>query len=233
MHGQHALRMKLHALDGQLAVAQRHDRRPTRPSRPRRDLQLLRQSLLGHNQRVVARAGHGRRNPREDRPPVVLHLAGLAVHQLRRANDLAAERRADRLVPQAHAENRHPPSARPRQPRKVPDQLDRDPRVLRRARPRRDQDVRWTQRLHLGGRQLIVAAHDHLRAQLAHVLDEVVGKRIVVVENEDHRCADFILVLSCYCWRARSIARTTARALFAHSTNSFSGTESATSPAPA
>ena len=34
-------------------------------------------------------------------------------------------------------------------------------------------------------------------------------------------------------FRARSMARTTARALFPHSTNSLSGTESATMPAPA
>ena len=28
---------------------------------------------------------------------------------------------------------------------------------------------------------------DHLRAQLAHVLDQVVGEGVVVVEDEDHR----------------------------------------------
>ena len=35
-------------------------------------------------------------------------------------------------------------------------------------------------------RELVVAADGHLRAQLAHVLHEVVGEGVVVVENKDH-----------------------------------------------
>ena len=42
------------------------------------------------------------------------------------------------------------------------------------------------QRLDLLHCQFVVAAHNNLRAQLAQVLDKVVRKRIVVVENEDH-----------------------------------------------
>ena len=34
--------------------------------------------------------------------------------------------------------------------------------------------------------QFVVAADDHLRPQLTHVLHQVVGERVVVVENEDH-----------------------------------------------
>jgi hypothetical protein len=34
--------------------------------------------------------------------------------------------------------------------------------------------------------QLVVAIDLNLRAQLSQVLDKVVGKRIVVVEDEDH-----------------------------------------------
>ena len=49
-------------------------------------------------------------------------------------------------------------------------------------------NVRRVQRFDLVGRELVVAAHHDLRAQLAHVLDEVVGERVVVVEDEDHRC---------------------------------------------
>src|SRR5215471_18466166 len=33
---------------------------------------------------------------------------------------------------------------------------------------------------------LVVAADDYLGAQLPQVLDEVIGKRVVIVENEDH-----------------------------------------------
>ena len=37
----------------------------------------------------------------------MLDFAGLAVHQLWRAYDVAAKRRADRLMPEADAENRN------------------------------------------------------------------------------------------------------------------------------
>ncbi len=94
----------------------------------------------------------------------------------------AAKRRANRLMPEADPENRHPPLRL----RKMLDQLHADARILRRTRPRRDQNPLRLQRLHLSRRQLIVAPNHHLRAQLTHVLHEVVGKRIVVVENEDH-----------------------------------------------
>ena len=42
------------------------------------------------------------------------------------------------------------------------------------------------QRLNLLHCQIVIAAHNNLRAQFAQVLDKVVGKRIVVVEDEDH-----------------------------------------------
>ena len=32
----------------------------------------------------------------------------------------------------------------------------------------------------------VVAAHDQVRPQLAQVLDEVVGERVVVVDDEEH-----------------------------------------------
>jgi len=41
-------------------------------------------------------------------------------------------------------------------------------------------------RLHLFRRQLVIAPHHHLSAQLAHVLHQVVGKRVVVVQHEHH-----------------------------------------------
>jgi hypothetical protein len=34
--------------------------------------------------------------------------------------------------------------------------------------------------------ELIIAANNDVRTQLAEILDEVVGEGIVVVENEDH-----------------------------------------------
>jgi hypothetical protein len=44
-------------------------------------------------------------------------------------------------------------------------------------------------------RHLIVAAYFDLGAQLSQILDQVVGKRIVIIENEDQRS---LLPISAY-----------------------------------
>src|SRR5256885_3164432 len=109
----------------------------------------------------------------------MFHRARLPMHELFRADDLAAERRADGRVPQAGPEHGT-------LPRKMPDDFDGYSRLLRRARPRRDHDVRGREPLDLLRCRLVVAADFDLLSQLAKVLDEVVGERIVVVEDEDH-----------------------------------------------
>src|SRR4029077_14507404 len=73
-------------------------------------------------------------------------------------------------------------------------------------------------------RNLVVAMQFHVAAQLAQVLRQVVGKRIVVVEEQDHDC-----VRLC----AASSARCKALDLFTDSSYSPSGVESATIPPPA
>src|ERR1035438_8038887 len=91
----HALRVELHALDGQLAMAQRHD--GVAGGSAGGDLEFAGQAVLGDDERVVAGAGHHGRNAAEDGAAVVGDLAGLAVHQPGRAYDLAPrseERRA-------------------------------------------------------------------------------------------------------------------------------------------
>ena len=66
----------------------------------------------------------------------------------------------------------------------------------------------------------------HLRAQLAEVLDEVVGERVVVVEDEDPHAHSG-------CSQASAIARIAACALATDSSYSKSGCASATVPPPA
>jgi len=46
--------------------------------------------------------------------------------------------------------------------------------------------VRRRERGDVGGRDLVVANDAHLLAELAEVLHEVVGERIVVVDDEQH-----------------------------------------------
>ena len=52
--------------------------------------------------------------------------------------------------------------------------------------PGRDDDVARRERRDLVERDRVVAAHDRLLAQLAHVAGEVVDERVVVVDEQDH-----------------------------------------------
>ena len=79
----------------------------------------------------------------------------LAVHHALRAHDRAAERLADRLVAEAHAENRDLAG-------EALDQRHRDAGLVRRARPRRDHDALGRERVDLVERDLVVA---HARAR--------------------------------------------------------------------
>src|SRR5581483_4712768 len=104
--------------------------------------------------------------------------ARLAMHEVRRANDLAPKRLPDRLMSQAHTEERSFPG-------KVPDQFDTDAGFMRSTRSGRHNDALRTHRLHFSYRDLIVAPDLNLLAQFTDILDKVVGEGIVVVENED------------------------------------------------
>src|SRR5271157_3901648 len=178
--GEHALGMELHAFDGKLPMPQSHDHAlPIAVVTDGRDLQFVRQALLFDDQRMVARGGHGRRNAAEDCLAVVFNGAGFAVHQRACADHLPAEGLADGLVAEAHAQHGHAPG-------KMPDQFDADSGVLRRARAGRDNDAVGMKFFNLADGDLVIAPHHYLFSQFAQVLDQVVGERVVVVQDEDH-----------------------------------------------
>src|SRR5690606_22353092 len=95
------------------------------------------------------------------------------------ADDTAAVGLADALVPEAHAEDRNPAA-------EALDDRHRDPRLVGRARPGRDHDLRGREALDLVEADLIVAVNAHVLAELAEILHEVVGERVVIVDHEEH-----------------------------------------------
>src|SRR4029453_4265863 len=120
----------------------------------------------------------------------------------------------ERLMPQTDAEGR--PAGQPHH------DLERVSRPARPPRARRDDEVGGTETFSLVRVDLVVPANDDLDALLGNHVREVVGKAVVVVDEQNHRRAS-----------ASSIARSMAASLFRHSSCSSPGTESATIPAPA
>ena len=146
---------------------------------PGGDLELGGETLLEHHQRVVARGIEVLLEIREDAAAIVMDPGGLAVHLLARARDGAPERLADGLVSETDAEDRGGGV-------EASDQPERDARAVRIARPRGDDDALGPEPLHLVERDLVVARHVHARPELTHVLDQVVGERVVVIQHENH-----------------------------------------------
>ena len=106
-------------------------------------------------------------------------MDGLAAH------DLRAESLPDGLVAEADAQSGDALAD-------LPDQIHRDPGLVRRARTGRDY---YPIRVELGDllrRDLVVAPHEDLGPELPEVLDQVVRKGVVVVYDEDpHKWSDF------------------------------------------
>src|SRR6185312_11224327 len=128
---------------------------------------------------MIAGGRHGLRHVFEQRLTVVLDTACFAVHQLMRTNNVSAKCSPNRLMAQAHAQYRQLAG-------KVPDQGNADARLLRRTRTRRNKNVIGLQGLDFRRSNLVIAAYLYFLAQFAQILHQVVGKGIVVVEDEDH-----------------------------------------------
>ena len=156
------------------------------------------------------------REPGEQAAAVVPDGAGLPVHELLRGLDLAAEGFDDRLMAEADAQRGHGRC-------QAADNVRRGPGVGRPAGARGDDEVGRAEPCRPVGVDRVVAADDHLRAELAEQVREVVRERVVVVDQQDQRCSA----------SARSIAASTAASLRRHSSCSAAGSESATMPAPA
>ena len=101
------------------------------------------------------------------------------MHRHSRADDRPAEHGANRLMAETDAENRCRLTH-------VPDHAHRHARFLGPARPRRDDDALGFRGHDIFERHDIVAHDLNARAKLAQVLHQVVGERIVIVDDQNH-----------------------------------------------
>src|SRR5258708_12933500 len=122
--------VELHALDGQRAVANAHDLAVLRPGG---DLEVARATVALDRERMVPGRVIRRGQAAEHSGALVVDARDLAVHQRLRMDDAPAERLADGLMAEAHAEDRHA-GLEPLH------HAERDPRLFPSARPRRKSD---------------------------------------------------------------------------------------------
>ena len=103
----------------------------------------------------------------------------LPMHEAIGADDIASVNLTDALMAEADSEDGDDSAH-------FFNHLAADPRVVRSAGARRYTDTLGCFLANFIERDLVVAMHLHLRAQFSEVLDEVVGERIVVVDDKQH-----------------------------------------------
>src|SRR6185503_6446228 len=150
-------------------------------------------------------------NPGKHAFAVVPNARDLAVHNASGPHHSTAECLADRLVAEAHPEDRDIRA-------ESGNRTERNARFAGRAGAGRDDNTRGPEPGHGIQFDFVVAYHLDLRAQFGQVLHQVEGKRIVVVDHKEH---------------ATSAARNIAIVLCWVSSHSDCGSESATIPAAA
>ncbi|MNI92287.1 hypothetical protein D3C73_1500600 [compost metagenome] len=67
-------------------------------------------------------------------------------------------------------------------------QLQADPRFVRGARPGREQDAVRLKLFDAREGDLVIPANLYGLAELAQILNQVVGERIEIVDDQDHGC---------------------------------------------
>lgn len=181
------------------------------------DLELRRERPPFDHEGVVASCLEGGREVGKDPHPCVANRAYFPVSGFRSTDDLSPKSHSDRLMPQADAQGRDLGGEGVKN-------LEGDSGAGRLARSGADEDPPGVEAGDLKRCDLVVSKDLDLRSQLLQVLDQVVGKGVVVINHHDHAPT---------APSSRSLyALKRPRALFKVSSYSLSGIESATIPAP-
>ena len=148
---------------------------------PGADLVFRRQRAVADDQAVIAGGGEGVGHAGVKCSAIMVNLVGLSVHEFGGALDDGAGGEADALVAQADAQHGE-------QWAEVADDVIGDAPLARRAGAGGDDDVRGPEIRDLIDRDLVIAEDLHLQPgrNFAKFLHQVVGERIVVIDQNEH-----------------------------------------------
>lgn len=167
--------MELDSANGAFFVPQTHNHPVLCPGG---DLKGIRKRIALHDQGMVTRGNERVLDFFEESLAVVVNFRCFSVHDLASSDDFASEGLAEALVPETHAEKGS-------LPRRVENQVERDPGLVWGTWARGDNDtVRGAVHDLLRG-DLVVSRHLYLGAQFSQILDKVVRKGIVVIQDKD------------------------------------------------
>ncbi len=108
---------------------------------------------------------------------IMINQRGFSVHQALRPDNLPPKCLSDNLVPQADSQNRNPPL-------KEPYGLQADSCFIGGTRPRRKKQNFRSESGDLAAVKGIIAENPYILPHFPQILDKVVGKRIVIVDQQ-------------------------------------------------
>src|SRR3954468_18336940 len=127
---------------------------------------------------MIARRFEWLRRVLKDAGIAMLNQRCLSMHQPFGADDFSAKDLANALMTEANPEDGRLFS-------QFTNDLLAPAGVFRPAWAGRDTNPVWGQLADLSKCDLVVPFHRHLRAELSKVLDEIIGERVVVIDDED------------------------------------------------
>jgi len=148
---------------------------------PGSDFEFLGQCFWLNHETVVARGLERVFEAGEEPLPIVMNHVGLAMHEILSPHDRGPKRLAHRLMAEAYAKQRQAAF----QPLAA---FDRDASLTRRARAGGNDDSLRFAFQDFVNRDLVVAMDFNVerRVDLAQPLHEIVGERVVIIDEQDH-----------------------------------------------
>lgn len=175
--GGDAFGVELHTMDGARFVRQSHDEAVFGFGR---DGEAVGQRFPFDDQRMVAGRVKGRWQPGEDALPFMKDGGDFAVARFGRADNLPAKGLPHGLKPQADTEQGDI------RRRTGGDEAEADAGMVRIGRAGGNDDSLWFQIERSLNTQRIVAVNDDILPQIPHILDEIVGERVIIIYQQDH-----------------------------------------------
>jgi hypothetical protein len=166
--------MELHAVQRKLAMLQPHDFTVITFGG---DLEGFRQRVPAHDQRMIAGRLQRLRDIFEEAALTVADRGRFPVHQFFGADDFSAEDLRQALMTQANAQDRRTLSQNS-------NDLGTDPGIFGASWTWRNADAFGTKLRDLDDGDFVIALHGRFDPEFAKILDKIVGKRIVVIDDE-------------------------------------------------
>ncbi len=198
--------MKLDSMDGKGFVPEPHD---FVFGRTRTDFETVWERFETDDEGVVAGCIERVWKILKNSFSIVEDGRGFPVHQSSGTDDFAAENVAHALVAEADAKHRKAWT-------KGSDDVIGDASFIWGARAWRDADAFGMEGLNFGEGDLVVAFDEQIGTEFAEVLDQIVGERVVVIDDQQHR-VEKGQGLRGVTERARAMAAIMPMALLTHS----------------